>query len=79
MTTDLPPFDDGHGREVLFLPGPIREPGVTPGHLDRAVSQKLLNTLQPHAGVEQFRLRKYDAGSAGCILYARAPPSQVAF
>ena len=54
MTTDLPPFDDGHGREVLFLPGPIREPGVTPGHLDRAVSQKLLNTLQPHAGVEQF-------------------------
>ena len=54
MPIDLTPFYDGHGPEVFFLPGLIREPGIMPGHLYSAVSQELLNTLQPHAGIEQF-------------------------
>ena len=44
-------FDDRHGPEVFFPAGVVRQPGVTPGHLDTAVTQELLQALQAHAGV----------------------------
>ena len=47
-------FDDRHRPEVLVPAGVIRQPGVAPGHLDAAVAQKLLQTLQAHAGVQQL-------------------------
>ena len=47
-------FDDRHGPEVLFPAGVVRQPGVTPGHLDTAMPQELLQTLQAHASVQQL-------------------------
>src|SRR5665647_2124374 len=47
-------FDDRHGPEVFFPASVVRQPGVAPGHLDAAVAQELLQTLQTHAGVQQF-------------------------
>jgi len=44
-------FDNCHRPEVLFPAGVVRQSGIAPGHLDAAVPQELLHTLQTHAGI----------------------------
>ena len=55
MAIDLPPFDDLHRFIVLFSSGVIGESGIAASHLDVAVAQKILKTLQRHAAIEHFR------------------------
>src|SRR5664279_5530695 len=54
MAIGCPLFNDRHRPEVLFPAGVVRQLGVAPGHLDTAVPQELLQTLQTHAGVQQL-------------------------
>ena len=44
-------FDTCHGFIVFFFPGFIGQPGIAKGHLQAAVPQQLLQTLQAHAGI----------------------------
>ncbi len=47
----LPPFDAGHGPEVLLLTSLIGQPSITSGLLQRAMAQQLLQALQSHASI----------------------------
>ncbi len=55
MAIDLPPFDDLHRFIVFFSAGVIGQPCIAASHLDVAVAQKLLKTLQRHAAIEHLR------------------------
>ena len=37
------------------IPGPVREPGIAPGHLNILMTQELLETFQAHSRIEQLR------------------------
>lgn len=54
MAIDLPLFNDRHGFKILIPPGNIGQSCIDPRHFNIAVSQKLLQTFQPHACVQQF-------------------------
>ena len=54
MAIDPSAFYDCHGSKILFFTGIIRQSGIAARHLNAAVPQKLLNTLQPHAGIQQL-------------------------
>jgi len=51
----LPPFDPGHGPKVFLFTGFIRQPGIPPGLLQVAMPQDLLQTFDPHPGIQQLR------------------------
>ena len=51
---DLFSFNNGHGFKVLFFTGFVREPGIAQSHLQAAMAQKLLQTLQAHPGIEKL-------------------------
>ncbi len=55
MAIDFSPFDDLHRLIIFFSAGVIGQPGIAASHLDVAVAQKLLKTLQRHAAIEHFR------------------------
>jgi hypothetical protein len=54
MAIDPSTFDDCHGSKILFFACIIRQPGIPACHLNAAVAQKLLNTLQSHAGIQKL-------------------------
>jgi hypothetical protein len=54
MAIHLPPFYHRHGSEVFFFPGLVREPGITACHIQRAMPQQRLETLDPHPGIEKL-------------------------
>ena len=54
IAIDASLLDDGHRPEVLLFAGGVGEPGIAPGHLDRAMPQERLQALQPHPGIEQL-------------------------
>ena len=54
MSIDPPVFDDCHGPKILFFACIVRQPGIPAGHLNTAVPQKLLKTLQSHAGIQKL-------------------------
>ena len=58
MAIDFSPFDDLHRFIVFFSAGVIGQPGIAARHLDVAVAQKLLKTLQRHAAIEHFRSKR---------------------
>jgi hypothetical protein len=54
LSIDPSSLDNRHGAKILFLTGPIREPGITAGHFDILMTQKLLETFQAHSRIEKL-------------------------
>ena len=54
MATDSLPFDDAHRLKVFLFTGVVGQSSVAAGHLNAAVSQKLLEALKSHSGIEQL-------------------------
>ena len=51
---DLLAFNNAHGLEVFLFPGCVGQLSIAQGHLQIAVTQQLLQTLDAHAGIKQF-------------------------
>jgi hypothetical protein len=51
---ELLTFNNTHGFKVFFFPGSVRQLGIAKRHLQVAVPQQLLQTLDAHAGIEQL-------------------------
>jgi hypothetical protein len=51
MAIELSSFNDLHSFKVFFFAGVVGQSRITPGHLDIAVAQELLQALKAHASI----------------------------